>query len=221
MLCVGSLFSGIGGLDLGLERAGMRVVWQCEADEWCRRVLAKHWPDIPCYTDVRYITADAPPVDVLCGGFPCQPVSVAGKRLAQDDERWLWPEFFRVICALRPRIVIVENVAGLLARGIGDVLGDLAKAGYDAEWERLPAAAIGAPHRRERVWIMAYPCGSRLEGDGPAWTAWDCAAWPTEPNVRRVAHGIPHRVDRTRGLGNAVVPYVAEQIGRRVVEVFA
>ena len=134
-LTVGSLFSGIGGFDLGLERAGMRVVWQVENDAYCRKVLAKHWPDVPCYEDIHDCGAhNLEEVDVICGGFPCQPVSVAGKQLAQDDERWLWPEFARLVGELRPRHVFVENVPGILVRGLGDVLGDLAALGYDAEW---------------------------------------------------------------------------------------
>lgn len=152
---VGSLFSGIGGIDLGLERAGMRVAWQCELDPWCRSILARHWPGVPCYADVRSIGADAPRVDVLAGGFPCQPVSLAGKGLAQADERWLWPEFARLVRVLRPRYVIAENVPGLLARGLDLVLADLAALGFDAEWTVFGARDVGAPHRRERVWIVA------------------------------------------------------------------
>src|SRR6266850_6229536 len=123
----GSLFAGIGGFDLGLERAGWICRWQVELDPFCQRVLAKHWPDVRRYGDVRaFPEPDTERVDLICGGFPCQPVSVAGKRRAQADERWLWPEFARVVRALRPHLVLVENVPGLLQRGIGDVLGDLA-----------------------------------------------------------------------------------------------
>lgn len=159
---VGSLFSGIGGIDLGLERAGMRVVWQCESDPYCRAVLRKHWPDTYCFDDVRTIT-DAPPVDLICGGFPCQPVSVAGLGKGPADEKWLWPEFCRVVGVLRPRFVLLENVPGLLARGrgMGDVLGSLASLGYDTEWDCVPACAVGAPHIRDRVWVVAYPSGAR------------------------------------------------------------
>ncbi len=163
-LTVGSLFSGAGGLDLGLERAGMVVRWQCEIDDYATKVLEKHWPDVTRFRDVRQVGAHSlERVDVICGGFPCQPVSVAGKGLAQADPRWLWPEFARIVCELRPRYVVVENVPGLLGRGMGDVLGDLARLGYDAEWESLPAAAFGAPHIRERVFILAYPQCTRLE----------------------------------------------------------
>lgn len=155
------LFSGIGGFSLGLERAGMRTVAFCECDPFARRVLAKHWPGVPCYDDVRTLTAarlaadGIGAVDVICGGFPCQDISVAGKGAGLAGERsGLWVEFARVIGEVRPRYVIVENVAALLGRGHGEVLGDLAALGYDAEWHCIPAAAVGAPHRRDRVWII-------------------------------------------------------------------
>jgi DNA (cytosine-5)-methyltransferase 1 len=263
----GSLFSGIGGLDLGLERAGWECRWQVEIDPWCSQVLKKHWPDVTRFGDVHDVGGtELEPVDLICGGFPCQPVSVAGKRLAQGDDRWLWPEFARIVRLLRPRLVLVENVTGLLAGhgGMGDVLGDLASSGYDAEWDCLPAAAFGAPHLRYRVFLVAYAdarelrlqparlAGSNdqalasddgLEGtvaDAQVFTEWPrlcpCGAggqrwgrpcdrcgeidtWLAEPDVGRVAHGVPARVDRLRALGNAVVPQVAEWIGRRLMEV--
>ncbi len=155
-LTAGSLFSGIGGLDLGFERAGIKIAWQCEIDEFCRRVLKKHWPDVPCYEDIKEIDYDTPKVDILFGGFPCQPVSTAGRRKAEEDSRWLWPEFARVIGLLRPHYVLVENVPGLLTKGMGFILSDLSSFGYDAEWHCIPAVAFGAPHRRERVILVAY-----------------------------------------------------------------
>lgn len=159
------LFSGIGGFSLGLERAGFKTVAFCEIDPFCRRVLAKHWPNVPCYEDVRtlsaqHITADGLVPEVICGGFPCQDISVAGKGAGLAGERsGLWSEFARLIGELRPRYAIVENVSALLGRGLGTVLGDLSSIGYDAEWHCIPASAIGAPHRRDRVWIVAYPHG--------------------------------------------------------------
>jgi DNA (cytosine-5)-methyltransferase 1 len=137
----------------------MRVEWQCEINPFCQAVLRFHWPDVLLFDDVRALPGSAPGVDVLCGGFPCQPVSLAGLGKAQDDERWLWPEYAAVIRDVRPRYVIVENVPGLLGRGMGDVLGDLSALGYDAEWDCVPASAVGAPHQRDRVWIVAYPTG--------------------------------------------------------------
>lgn len=161
----GSLFAGIGGMDLGLERAGMRCVWQVEIDDYCRRVLERHWPDVRRWDDVRTF----PPFgewgcDLLAGGPPCQPVSVIGNRMVQDDKRWLWPEFKRIIRTIGPRFVLVENVAGLLVRGIGDVLGDLAQMGFDAEWFCVQAAQFGAPHQRERVFVAAWKA---CDGLGP------------------------------------------------------
>ena len=160
-LQVGSLFSGVGLCDLGLEWAGMGHAFFCEVDPFCRSVLRRHWPGIPIYEDIRELRgADLPPVDVLCGGFPCQYVSLAaaGKRKGITGKRsGLWHEYARLIEEIRPGYVIVENVPGLLAAGIEAVLQDLAAVGYDAEWEVLPAAAVGAPHRRERVFLVAYP----------------------------------------------------------------
>lgn len=154
---IGSLFSGIGGLELGLERAGLgSVVWQVEQDPYCRAVLAQHWPDAKRYDDVRTVVAtDLRPVRVLCGGFPCQPVSLAGRRKAQADERWLWPEFVRIIGECCPAVVVVENVLGLRTAGLREVLADLADLGFDAEWCDLGAAALGAPHLRRRLFLAA------------------------------------------------------------------
>jgi DNA (cytosine-5)-methyltransferase 1 len=153
----GSLFAGIGGFDLGLERAGMQCEWQCEIDPYARRVLEKHWPDVRRYDDVRTMLDYKPhAVDLICGGFPCQDISNAGRRAGIDGERsGLWSEYARIIGTLRPRYVLVENVAALLGRGIGRVLGDLSSLGYDAEWHVISAASVGAPHVRERVWIVA------------------------------------------------------------------
>jgi DNA (cytosine-5)-methyltransferase 1 len=157
----GSLFSGIGGFDLGFRRAGIETVWQVEIDEYCRRVLARHFPDARRFTDVREVGGqNLPSVDILSGGFPCQDISNAGKRAGIDGERsGLWSEYARIIRELRPRYVVVENVAALLGRGMERVLGDLAACGYDAEWQSIRASDVGAPHRRERIWIVAYPAG--------------------------------------------------------------
>ena len=156
---IGSLFSGIGGLELGLERAGLgRVVWHVERDAWCRGVLAKHWPDAERFDDVCAVgSRNLAPVDVICGGFPCQDLSYAGKGAGLVGERsGLWREYARIVRELRPSIVVVENVSALLARGLGDVLGDLAACGYDAVWDCVPAAAVGAPHRRDRLFVVAH-----------------------------------------------------------------
>ena len=166
----GELFAGIGGFSLGLERAGMTCKWQVEIDPYATAVLKKHWPEVPRHEDVRTF----PPqgdwgVDVICGGFPCQDISVAGKGAGLAGARsGLWYEFARIIGEIRPRYVVVENVAALLTRGMDAVLGTLSTLGYDAEWHVVPASAVGAPHRRERVWIVAYAIGQRdaVRGDG-------------------------------------------------------
>ncbi len=157
MTTFGSLFSGIGGIDLGLQRSGWNVCWQVESDPFCNRVLAKHWPNIPRFGDIHTLTGEElAPVDLIAGGFPCQPISQAGRKgQGRDDPRWLWPEFARIVRVVRPKLVFVENVPGLLGRGLGDVVGDLASSGYDAEWDCLPAAVFGAPHRRDRIWLVA------------------------------------------------------------------
>jgi DNA (cytosine-5)-methyltransferase 1 len=156
------LFSGIGGFSLGLERAGFRTVAFCEIEPYPRAVLAKHWPGVPIYEDIRTLSADVLErdgiaVDAICGGFPCQDLSYAGKRAGIEGARsGLWSEYARLIGEIRPRIAIMENVPGLLSAGHGRVLGDLAALGYDAVWDCIPASAVGAPHRRDRVWIVAH-----------------------------------------------------------------
>lgn len=253
----GSLFAGIGGFDLGFERAGIKTIWQVEIDPYCRRVLAKHFPDAYRCTDIRdcsgisggstYVlegkwqrrTQYLKPVDVLSGGFPCQDISNAGYKAGIEGERsGLWIEMRRVIGEIRPRIVIVEDVAALLFRGMGTVLGGLAECGYDAEWDCFRASDFGAPHDRERVFIIAYPHGDRLEAhahetilrhavrvgaaNGHARSMGCKNEWATpRPLGARpmgVGNGVSADVDRLRGLGNAIVPQIAEWIGRRIVE---
>ena len=274
-LTVGSLFSGIGGIDLGLERAGMKVKWHSEIEPYACRVLKKHWPDVPNLGDIKNVDwQQVESVDVIAGGYPCQPFSLAGKRQGETDERHLWPHFLRAISVLRPRFAILENVRGHLSMGFDRVLGDLAENGYDAEWQIVSAASVGALHRRERIICLAYPnnsgsrtseCGTdckRAEESQERKHAqrWTCGCsdslantdgeflgkhrpsddvrftnriwrdiprgqkandsrewWQTEPDVGRVADGVPYRVDRLRGLGNAVVPQVAEYIGRLII----
>ena len=303
-LTVGSLFSGIGGIDLGLERAGHRVLWQSEIDNYACRVLKKHWPEIPNLGDVKKINwSEVPNVDIIAGGYPCQPFSTAGKRKGKEDPRHLWPYVLDAIRTVRPRYALMENVRGHLTLGFGDVLADLAGCGYSAEWQIISAASVGAPHRRDRLFFVAYPDGERSHrtevnstegrqsaladvarrgeavayseifgGDGRrnqsdsetasgrsalqsktggsggimadaegsiggcsesqslgevfgqtsefrerssdegAFGSW----WQTEPRMGRVANGIPGRVDKLRGLGNAVVPQVAELVGRLI-----
>lgn len=244
-LTVGSLFSGVGGLDLGLERAGMRVVWHAENDPYCCRVLAEHWPHVPNLGDVTLIDwSEVPRVDLITGGFPCQAVSVAGRRRGALDDRWLWPELARAVRMVRPDYVLVENVPGLASLGLDRVLADLASLGFDAEWAPLSACTVGAPHARSRLFVVAYTPGvgraaGHLQGDG-AGQALDQEPEPRErwrrsgdsvgddwlapdPGLHRVGDGFPTGLDiaRLRALGNAVVPQVAEHVGRLIVQAAA
>ena len=226
---VGSLFSGIGGLDLGLEQAGMTVAWQSEIDPYACKVLTKHWPRVPNYGDIKRIDwGTVEPVDVICGGYPCQPFSLASpSRRGTEDPRHLWPWVRDAISALRPHYAILENVKGHLSLGGTTVLGDLATIGYDAQWRVIPAAGVGARHQRDRIIILAYPSSTRGFGRRQPFTCDDeevrkharrsSLYWEIEPRVGRVAYGVPYRMDRLRGLGNAVVPQVAEYIGRLVM----
>ena len=204
---LGSLFSGIGGLDLAVEAAtGGRTVWQVEADPWCRSVLARHWPDARRYEDVRTAGKagqELEHVDIIAGGFPCQDVSVVGKRagLSGGERSGLWREFARVIRVVRPRIVFVENVAGLLSMEFGHVLGDLAALGFDAEWAVFRASDAGAPHRRERVFVLAVADakrGSTQRRGGPI--ALDGARGATQGEARERQR----RGDAARGCGEDV-----------------
>lgn len=310
-LTFGSLFSGIGGMDIGLERCGMTCKWQVEIDNYATKILEKHWPDVKRYKDIKDIKK-IEYVDVIAGGFPCQNISNAGKREGIEGEKsGLWKEFYRIICLVRPKYVLVENVSALLARGMDTVLAGLSQSGYDSEWDCLPASSIGAPHRRDRVFIIAYSnnrreqkhkiqtrrnssesgsqnlaycegeCSkggltkrnkineSKIPSGNRSWTIsnrnrkriqiqtegefstikfagsiskkriivsdtydynyWkQCQKsiqktnrqkyWSTDAGILRVAYGISNRIHRIKCLGNAVVPQVAEFIGKRIIE---
>jgi DNA (cytosine-5)-methyltransferase 1 len=249
----GSLFAGIGGFDLGLERAGMTCQWQVEIDPFCQRVLAQHWPDVSRYGDIRDCGKhNLATVDVLCGGFPCQDISQAGRRVGITGRRsGLWGEFARIIGELRPRHVIVENSSALLGRGFDRVLGDLAALRYDAEWDVIPACAFGAPHARERVFLVAHAYGTRWSDgvDHQSWDAvqpmpthWEAAEgqcewvdmerWlrthfhpqhigPDSAEIFGMDDGVSPALDaaRVHACGNAIIPQIAEWIGRRLMEV--
>jgi DNA (cytosine-5)-methyltransferase 1 len=236
-LTVGSLFSGIGGFDLGLERAGMKVIWQSEIDPFANKVLKKHWPNVPNLGNIHKIDwSKVERPNIICGGYPCQPFSTAGKRNGKNDPRHLWPEMFNAISILRPNYAIMENVRGHLSLGFDQVLGDLAQIGYNAEWQTISAAAVGAPHKRERVFIVAYPAklfGYGVENkfvyseqsktisefrNGSRSNINARTNWLFEPSLGRVVNGVSDRVDRLRSLGNAIVPQVAELVGALVVE---
>lgn len=243
------LFSGIGGFSLGLERTGgFETVAFCEIEPFPRKVLAKHWPEVPQYDDVRTLTAerlatDGIAVDVITGGFPCQDISVAGKQagIGKGTRSGLWSECLRLVSELRPKYAIFENVSNLLSGPaekpggwFGRVLADLASVGYDAEWENIPASALGASHRRERIWIVAYNCGDRLQrlkdarGAGSLWPINHQQLEGLLESEGRVAlpsgkgggvhDGVPDRSHRLKALGNAVVPQIPELIGRAILE---
>jgi DNA (cytosine-5)-methyltransferase 1 len=166
MLTVGSLFAGIGGFDLGLERAGMTIKWQIEKDDFCNKVLKKHWPNVKKYRDIKEVSIDElEPVDVVCGGFPCQPFSQAGKRRGTKDDRYLWPEMLRIIRGIRPDWVIGENVAGIVNMELDKILSDLENEKYTCQTFIIPACAVNAPHRRDRVWVVAHTINSSNKND--------------------------------------------------------
>jgi len=290
------LFSGIGGFALAARWAGLETIAFCENDPYCKKVLRKHWPDVPIHDDITKLDGTGfRDIFLITGGFPCQDISSAGTGAGIDGERsGLWTELHRIISEVRPRFALVENVPALTFRGGTRVIGDLAEIGYDAEWQIVGADDVGAPHRRKRIWIVAYSkklhgnerrehpeqgqrqvsesgeCGGSedvansnsagYEQDGKSmgcgkgeagrqdvsvspdsslkggedvadsnstglkeqWrtiSVGECASptecrgrWIPEPNVGRVAHGIQSRVDRLRGLGNAIVPQVAYEI---------
>lgn len=232
-LTIGSLFSGVGGLELGLERAGLgRVVWQVEIDPFCRSVLAKHWPDATRFDDVRTVTrAIATPVDVVCGGFPCTDLSHAARGVArlglEGEASGLWSEMLRIVAELSPRFVVVENVAGPWRDWLPSVRRDLHGLGYSCLPVRMRAADVGLPHGRPRVFVAAYTDRDRerfgtfhAEACRSAEAVAVRSAWETDsaPLVGG-ADGPSSRLDRRRlkSLGNAVVPQCAEVIGRAIV----
>ena len=289
------LFSGIGGFALAAEWAGFRTIGFVEIDTYCQNVLKKHWPDVPITEDVRNVsrTSVTEPVTLITGGFPCQPFSVTGKRRGKEDNRYLWPEMCRVIEEFKPHWVLGENVAGIINMELDTVLSDLEGISYTAQAFIIPACAVNAPHRRDRVWIVAHDsnngcprafipiserrseqenfdsCGkckdvaipksresrqqTEQEGgqgssrgseedvadakgystseSGRPWARWqgfnngsvfgrdggNPDNWTLEPELGRVAHGVPNRVDRLKCLGNAIVPQVAYQILKGIV----
>jgi DNA (cytosine-5)-methyltransferase 1 len=232
-------FSGIGGFSLGLERTGgFQTVAFCEIEPFPRKVLAKHWPGVPCYHDVRTLTTTQlsndgiGPINVITGGFPCQDLSASGKKSGISGERsGLYAEVIRIACDIRPNYIAMENVANFLVGDRGNWFGiflrDMASIGYSVEWFYIPASWLGAPHARTRVWIVAYPykigcAGLALGFDtfrqfkcGAAQNAWVSKLSP--PEICRMDDGIPDRVDRLAALGNAVVPQISELIGRAIL----
>ena len=240
-----SLFSGIGGLDLAAEWAGFMTVGQCEFADYPTKVLEKHWPDVPRWRDIRTLTKESfyertglRTVDVISGGFPCQPFSVAGKQRGKEDERYLWPEMLRVIRELRPHCVVGENVSGLIRIALAEILSELQNIGYEARAYSSAAWDVGGLHKGERIFIVA-------ETDNGSTAVWRNAQFPPDGSTERcrnhnrgrtkkpnlwkrwevesrpygVADGISHRVDRLKCLGNAVVPQQAYPIFQAIADV--
>ena len=261
------LFSGIGGFALTCRWLGIETIGFCEIEPYAQRVLRKNFPGIRIFEDVRKLQTDELPRPwIITGGYPCQPFSQAGKRRGAEDDRHLWPAMFEIIRSCRPAWVLAENVAGHVTMGLDEVLSDLESEDYTVQPLIIPACAVDAPHRRDRVWIVGYTkkrnggicgrngdCGlqipklgntsreivfthptnsgcefrgvfsenekrQRSSGDALQYSKRRKTVWHTEPDVGRVAHGIPSRVDRLRGLGNAIVPQVAYEIIKAMIQ---
>ncbi len=234
MLTLGSVCSGVDGLALGFEWAGWQTVWQAESNPWCSSILSQHWPDVPNLSDLRYIES-AEPVDLICGGIPCQPFSHAGSRDGTRDDRHLWPAMLRLIRLVKPRLVLVENVYGLVTNRSGVVLeaiyADLEAEDYEAAPAFvLPACASGdTVHRRDRVWICAHarhnwrsPEPGEQQGQRTEVPPALCEVsrtdrgWQAQPGLGRTVDGFPSRLDVTRhkAIGNATVPIAAYDVAR-------
>jgi DNA (cytosine-5)-methyltransferase 1 len=253
------LFSGIGGFSLAASWAGIETVQFVEFDGYCQKVLNKNFPGVPIHGDIKTFKVVRGSADIISGGFPCQPFSVAGKQRGTEDDRALWPEMFRIIKEVRPTWVLGENVTGIVNMELDNVLANLESEGYETQTFIIPACAVNAKHRRNRVWIVGNSNSVRMEGtrtkqqttriSGRGENVADTntkrvqrrtitgsvkesrknsnqfferrsktnSVWPAEPNVGRVAHGVPGRVDRLKGLGNAIVPQVAYEIFRSIV----
>ena len=233
------LFSGIGGFALAAQWAGIETIAFCEIEEFPRKVLAKNFPGVPIHHDIHDLDgSEYEGIDLITGGFPCQDISRAGRQAGiTGQSSGLFFEMLRVIRESRPRFVLAENVGALRGNGLARVLEELAKIGYDAEWNSVPAHAIGSPQVRDRVWIVAYPMQQGEARRRPGWVGRGCSSkskigsngrcgnekkdvqlW-LEPGVGRVADGLPDRVDRINSLGNAIVPQVAYEILRCIAEI--
>lgn len=217
MLTVGSLFAGIGGFDLGLERAGMKVIWQSEIDPYASAVLKKHWPHVPNHGDIRTITAAVERPDVLCGGFPCQPFSSAsaGRAKGTTDDRFLWPEMLRLVQELRPAWVIGENVAHIDRLALEQVVSNLEASGYEVQTFVIPACAVGLDHRRDRYWILGHADRDGESGRSKHEQAPRLSRTRNDAGNMGASYGVSARMER---LGNSIVPQIAEIIGRAIID---
>ena len=235
-----SLFSGIGGIDLAATWAGIKTVAMCEIDPFCRKILDKHWPLVPVFKDVHDVNKEllesvgVKRVDIVAGGFPCQPYSIAGDRKGQDDDRALWPEMLRIITEIEPSWVVGENVTGFIDMGLDNALSDLESIGYTTETFIIPARGIGAYHQRERVFIIAHSGSIGLQGrqepfgiekmrEGRAERLSELlpdkfCPIHTRPGIHRSSDGIPQRLERTKALGNSVMPQQIYPIFKTIKE---
>jgi DNA (cytosine-5)-methyltransferase 1 len=229
------LCAGIGGCSLGLEQAGMECKGQVEIEDYCTTILEKHWPHVPKWKDIRTLDlTELPATDLICGGFPCQPFSSAGRRGGNDDSRYLWPEVFNIVKALRPSWCLFENVTGFIQLGLDQALSDLESCGYACQALAIPACSVKAPHKRERVWIIAHAAGVRRVhykaqnednyyrksiAGFKAFKEDDIFPDDEEQEFARNNfnlrgyYGVPFAVDRITALGNAVVPQLVYRIG--------
>jgi len=220
------LFSGIGGFALAAQWMGWETAAFCEKDLYCQKLLGQNFPDTPIYDDIRTIPSIGG-IDLITGGFPCQPFSVAGVQKGKADDRYLWPSMLKVITQEKPTWVVGENVTGIIGLALDQVLADLEAEGYACQSFVLPACAVNAPHRRDRVWIVAYSnskrrCSRNSDGENAenvgqpsrhtGNNSSGVESWNTEPSVGRVANGVSNRMDRIKGLGNAIVPQVVYTI---------
>jgi DNA (cytosine-5)-methyltransferase 1 len=239
------LFAGIGGIALAAEWAGIETVAFCEREPFCQKVLNKHWPDVPIFDDVRTLNRKTleekgviepgGTVDIISGGWPCQPYSIAGKKKGDADERALWKEMFRLVGELKPRWVIGENVANFSKLGLDNTLDDLEGIGYTTQSFIIPAAAVGAIHKRERVFVVAYSHSEHVQRESEKQvqresdlqrefpygspTEWRRRSSEFEPKLCRSLNGFPNGVDRLRALGNAVVPQQIYPIFKYIMEI--
>ena len=223
------LFSGIGGFSLGLESTGhFETVAFCEIEKYPQKVLKKHWPGVPIYEDIREMDTRGLFPDIITGGYPCQPFSNAGKQRGEKDPRHLWPEMLRIIKETKPRWILCENVYGHIRLGLDTVLDDLESEGYTTWTFIIPACSVGAPHQRKRIWIVAHtdskrgrlwkPRNEDAKNVGQPSRSSKFGVWDFEHNVGRVANGVSSRVDRLKGLGNSIVPQIAQTLGETIIK---
>ena len=234
MLSHFSLFTGVGGIDLAAEWAGFHAVGMCEIDEYCRKVLDKHWPDVPKWRDIFELTGEeiidrCGEIGLISGGFPCQPYSEAGTKKGAGDKRHLWPEAIRIIREVKPRWFVGENVRNFAKMGLDEALSDLEAAGYTARAVIFPACSVGSPHERNRLFLVANAPSVRLPKSGKHLELMfkeqesNPRTWNgrrvDKPGIQRVVDGVPYQMDRLRCLGNAVVPQQVYPILKAIAEI--